>query len=53
MQQGLTIDELKKAVGDLMIEFKIRENQYVQTIQQLQQQLESLQNAKSAEKPKN
>ena len=42
MQQGLTLDEVKMAMGELMIDYKIREKQYVAMIEQLQNEVSEL-----------
>ena len=34
MNPGLTIDEVKQAMGDILIDFKVKEKQYIALLQQ-------------------
>ena len=42
MNPGLTIDEVKQAMGDILIDFKVKEKQYVALLTQKDEEIKKL-----------
>ena len=42
MNPGLTIDDVKQAMGDILIDFKVKEKQYIALLQQRDEELNKL-----------